>query len=139
MVRKPTTLVVTGLAFLFLFAVILGTRWQFPWAEQYPTESGNPVVASIGTRSITLHEIEQSAAMAIYQTDQQRSQLLHQALQHLIDEELLKAEASRKGVMVSQLVADASQSESIARLANLPAPVKRLNPSKAQSNGATET
>jgi len=139
MIRKPITLVVTGLIFLFLFAVILGTRWQFPWPERYPTESGNRVVASIGTRSITLHEIEQSVALAVYQADQQRSQLLHEALQHLIDEELLKTEASRKGVTVSQLVADASQSESIARLANLPAPVKRLNPSKAQSNVATET
>ena len=139
MIRKPITLVVTGLIFLFLFAVILGTRWQFPWPERYPTESGNRVVASIGTRSITLHEIEQSVALAVYQADQHRSQLLHEALQHLIDEELLKTEASRKGVTVSQLVADASQSESIARLANLPAPVKRLNPSKAQSNVATET
>ena len=139
MIRKPITLVVTGLIFLFLFAVILETRWQFPWPERYPTESGNRVVASIGTRSVTLHEIEQSVALAVYQADQQRSQLLHEALQHLIDEELLKTEASRKGVTVTQLVADASQSESIARLANLPAPVKRLNPSKAQSNVATET
>ena len=138
MIRKPITLVVTGLIFLFLFAVILGTRWQFPWPERYPSESGNRVVASIVTRSITQHEIEQSVALAVYQADQQRSQLLHEALQHLIDEELLKTEASRKGVTVSQLVADASQSESIARLANLPAPVKRLNPRKAQSNVATE-
>ena len=35
---------------------------------------------------------------------------------------------------VSQLLADASQSESVARLANLPAPVKRLSPSTTQDS-----
>jgi protein-disulfide isomerase len=139
MIPKPTTVVVTGLALLFLFAVILGTRWDLQRPEQYPTEPGNTVVASIGTRSITLHEVEQAVALPLYQADQQRSRLLHQALQHLIDEELLKTEASRKGVTVSQLVADASQSESIARLADLPAPVKQLSPNKAGSGVGLET
>jgi len=138
MIRKPAQ-VVTGLAILFLFAVILETLWQFQWPKQYPTEPRNTVVASIGTRSITLHEIEQAVALPLYQADQQRSELLQQALQRLIDEELLKTEASRKGVTVSQLVANASQSESIARLADLPAPVKQLNSSKARSNVGNET
>ena len=134
----PTTRIVTTLALLFLFAVFLGTLWQFPRHEQDPAESGNVVVASIGTHSITLREVEQTVALPLYQADQQRSQLLHQALQQLIDEELLKTEASRKGVTVSQLVADASQSESIARLADLPAPVKQLSPGKARGSVGLE-
>ena len=130
----PTTRIVTALALLVLFTVFLGTLWQFARHEQDPVESENRAVASIGTRSITLREIEQTVALPLYQADQQRSQLLHQALQQLIDEELLKTEASRKGVTVSQLVADASQSEAITRLANLPGPVKQLSPGKARSS-----
>jgi len=52
----------------------------------------------------------------------------------------MAAEASRKGVSVSQLLAEASQSESVARIANLPAPVKRLSPGTTQdspSHGAS--
>ncbi|MEP6960310.1 MAG: DsbA family protein [Nitrospirota bacterium] len=138
MTSKPTARTLIVLSFLILLAVILSTRWPFPRHEQDPTESGNRVVASIGTRSITLREIEQTVALPLYQADQQRNQLLHQALQQLIDEELLKTEASRKGVTVSQLVADASQSEAIARLANLPAPVKQLSPGKARGGVALE-
>lgn len=130
----PTTRILTALGLVVLFAMIWGIRWQLPWHEQDPTESGTRVVASVGTRSITLREIEQTVALPLYQADQQRSQLLHQALQQLIDEELLKAEASTKGVSVAQLLANASQSEAIARLANLPAPVRQLSPGKAQSS-----
>src|SRR5262249_59574247 len=57
-----------------------------------------------------------------------------QAHKKKIEEILLEAEASRKGVSVSQLLAEASQSETIARLANLPAPVKRLKPDTTQDN-----
>ncbi|MGH7220076.1 MAG: thioredoxin domain-containing protein [Nitrospiraceae bacterium] len=138
MTSKPAARTLIALGFLILLAVILSTRWQFPRYEQDPAESGNRVVASIGTRSITLREVEQAVALPLYQADQQRNQLLHQALQQLIDEELLKTEASRKGVTVSQLVADASQSESISRLANLPAPVKQLSPGKARGSVGLE-
>ena len=58
MITIPTTRIVTALALLVLFAVFLGTRWQFPRHEQDPAESKNMVVASVGTRSITLREIE---------------------------------------------------------------------------------
>ena len=126
MSSKATSQTLVVLGVLIVLGVILGTRWPFPRHEQDPAESGNRVIASIGTRSITLQEVEQTVALALYQSDQQRHQLLQQALQQLIDEELLKTEASRKGVTVSQLVADASQSESIARIANLPAPVKQM-------------
>ena len=122
------------LSFLILLAAILSTRWQFPQDELDPAKSRNEVVASIGTRSITLHEVEQTVALSLYQADQQRSQMLHQALQQLIDEELLKNEAFRKGVTVSQLLADASESEAIARLADLPGPVKQLSLGKARSS-----
>jgi len=88
----------------------------------------------VGTRSITLREVERASALPFYQTDQQRSQLLHQALQRKIEETLLVAEASRKGVPVSQLLAEASPSESVARLATLPAPVKRLSPGAKQDS-----
>ena len=134
----PTTRVLTAIGLLVLLAIVLGTSWQLLRYEQSPSESGNKAVATIGSRSITLREVEQAVALPLYQTDQQRSQLLHQALQQLIDEELLKTEASRKGITVSQLLADASQSESIARLANLPAPVKQLSPGKARSSVSLE-
>jgi protein-disulfide isomerase len=58
--------------------------------------------------------------------DSQRHQLLLQAVQKQIDEELLDAEASRQGLTVEELIDHASESESIARMADLPAPVKRV-------------
>ena len=134
----PTTRILTAIGLLVLFAVFFGTRWQFPQHQTELAESGNRAVASIGTRSITLREVEQAVALSLYQVDQQRNQLLHHALQQLIDEELLKTEASRKGVTVSQLLIDASQSESIARLANLPGPVKQVSPGKARSSASLE-
>lgn len=126
------TQILAALSLLVLFGMFLGTRLQVTPPEQDPSEAGKKVVASVGTHSITLREVEQAVALPLFQADQQRSQLLHQALQQLIDEELLKTEASRKGVTVSQLLADASQSESIARIANLPAPVKRIDRGKTQ-------
>ena len=139
MTSKPITRALIALGFLILLGVILITRGQLPRNEQDPAKSGDRVVARIGTRSITLGQVEQSVALSLYQADQQRSQLLHQGLQRLIDEELLETEASRKGVTVSQLVADASQSESIARLANIPAPVKRIERGKAHEDSNLDT
>ena len=128
------TRILAALSLLVLFGMFWGTRLHVTPPEQDSSEAGEKVVASIGSRSITLRQVEQAIALPLFQADQQRSQLLHQALQQLIDEELLKIEASRKGVTVSQLVADASQSDSIARLANLPASVKRLSPAKTESS-----
>lgn len=139
MTSTSTARIVIVLSFLILLAVILGPRLQFPQHEQNTAESGNRIVASIGGRLITLREVEQTVALSLYQADQQRSQLLHQALNKLIDEELLKTEASKKGVTVSQLVADSSQSETIARLADLPAPVKQLTPGKARDSMNVES
>ena len=134
MTAKPIARALIALGFLILLGVILTTQGQLPRNEQATAKSGDRVVARIGTRSITLGQVEQSVALSLYQADQQRSQLLHQGLQRMIDEELLETEASRKGVSVSQLVADASQSESIARLANIPAPVKRIERSNVHKD-----
>jgi hypothetical protein len=122
MTSKAIARALIALGYLILLGVILTTRGQLPRTEQDPAQSGDRVVARIGSRSITMGQVEQSVALPLYQADQQRSKLLYQGLQQLIDEELLETEASRKGVTVSQLVADASQSESIARLANIPTP-----------------
>ena len=118
---------------LSLVALVIGlvsAGWQFRTSEPETAISDDQPVATVGNRSITLREVKQAVALPLYVVDQQRSQLLQQAAQYLIDGELLAAEASRKGISVAQLVEEASQSESIARLANLPAPVKRLNPGR---------
>jgi protein-disulfide isomerase len=132
MTTIPTSRILIALSFLILFIVFVSIRWPFQAYKPEPTKYGNQIVATVGTGSITLREVEQAVALPLYQADQQRSQLLYQALQQLIDDELLKTEASRKGVSVSQLLADASQSQTIARLANLPAPVKQLSRSKTR-------
>ena len=134
MTTIPTSRILTALGLLVLFAGLISIRWPFQAYEPEPTTSGNPVVATVGSRSITLREVEQAAALSLYEADQQRSQLLHQALQRKIEETLLATEASRKGVSVSQLLAEASQSESVARLANLPAPIKRLSPGTTEDS-----
>ena len=130
----PISRLLIVLASLLLIAGLLITAWQFRSNGSEPSNPANPVVATVGTRLITLRDIEQAAALPLYQADQHRSHLLHQALQQKIEETLLEAEASRKGVSVSQLLAEASRSETIARLANLPAPVKRLKPDTTQDN-----
>ena len=127
-----TPRIVIALVFLLVLAGFFHRSFQFLSSGPEPTIS--PVVATVNGRSITLRELEQAAALPLYQIDQQRSQLLQQALQRKIEDTLLEAEASRAGVSVSQLLAEASQSESIARLANLPAPVKRLSPGTTGDN-----
>lgn len=86
------------------------------------------ILAQMEHRAITLREVEQAAALPLYQLDQRRTQLLQQTVQRLIDEELLKAEAGKRGITVAQLQSDASQSATVARLASLPAPVKLIRP-----------
>ena len=134
MTTIPTLRILIALGFLVLFAGLYSIRWSFQSYEREPSTSGNLVVATVGAASITLREVEQAAALPLYQADQQRSQLLHQALQRKIEETLLAAEASQKELSVSQLLAEASQSESVARIANLPGPVKRLSPDTTQDS-----
>lgn len=86
------------------------------------------ILAQVEHRFITLREVEQAAALPLYQLDQQRTHLLQQTVQHLINEELLQAEAGKRGIPVAQLLSDASQSATVARLASLPAPAKLIRP-----------
>ena len=66
--------------------------------------SGSRVIATVGNHAISLREAERRIALPLYQLDQQRSQLLLYAVQQLIDAELLRAEATRSGMTVEQLV-----------------------------------
>lgn len=131
--------ILIALGVFLLLAGLLSAQWQFHGNEPKPAAAANPVVATVGPHVITLREVEQAAALPLFQADQHRSQLLHQALQLKIEETLLEAEASRKGMSVSQLLDEASRSEAIARLANLPAPVKRLNPRSTRDSPAQST
>jgi protein-disulfide isomerase len=80
----------------------------------------------VGNETLTLRDDEQAAALPLYQLDQQREQLLQRALQRKIDDLLLEREASRRGITMTQLLTEASQSESIVKMADIPAPVRRL-------------
>jgi protein-disulfide isomerase len=78
------------------------------------------VVATVGTRSITLAEVEQAVALPLYYLEEQRAKLLKESIQRLIEEELLAAEAARMNVSVPDLIERASRSEEVAKLAGLP-------------------
>lgn len=97
------------------------------------------ILAQVGNRTLTLRDAEQAAALPLYQLDQQRTHLLQQTVQHLIDEELLKTEADKHGTTVPQLLRAASQSPSVARLASLPAPVKRIQPDRPHDRSGDST
>ncbi|WP_455378996.1 thioredoxin domain-containing protein [Petrachloros mirabilis] len=122
--------ILIALCILALLTGLLVARLQYQGGVLAHQESANPVVATIGTRTITLHEVEQAAGIPLFHAKQQQNNLIKETLQQMIDEELLQAEAARSGISVSQILAGASQLESIARLANLPAPVKRANTGK---------
>jgi protein-disulfide isomerase len=117
----------------FIAVLMVGlatTGWHF--FAVTPAPPSDPVVATVGARSISLRDVEQRVPLPLYLLDTQRHQLLQGAVQDLIDETLLEGEAKRKGVSLSQLLEEASESESIARLADLPAPIKRMT-SKGQT------
>ena len=115
---------------ILLSALVIGLvtiGWQFRTSTHESASPDDRILATIENRPITLREVERTVALPLYLLEQQRHQLLQQAVQKLIDERLLEGEASRQGISLSQLLDEASQSEPIARLANLPAPVKRLS------------
>jgi protein-disulfide isomerase len=126
MASMMTSRILLALGCLIAIAAIAGGPLQLTAPTVRPNGSSDAIAATVGTRSITLQEVEQAAALAFYQVDQQRHQLLQHTIQRMIDEELLAAEAKRKNRTVSQLLAEASQIDSIAKLANLPAPVRRV-------------
>jgi len=117
-----------ALAFSIAVLVVSGTTtgWYFGASRLETSRTVDSVVAVVGSRSISLGELERTLSLPLYILETQRHQLLQQAVQRLIDQMLLEAEAARKGVSLEQLLEEASESESIARIANLPAPLKRV-------------
>lgn len=123
----------TAVGFIIAITWLIVTASIFQSSREEPAAS-SAVAATVDGRPITMQEVEQAAAIPLYQLDLQRNQLLHRTLQQKIEEHLLEAEASLKGISVSELLNEATQSESITRLANLPAPVRQLNSDKNQNN-----
>jgi protein-disulfide isomerase len=117
--------------FVLLLGFLLGS-WSHRASMPETAASSETIVATVGIRPITLAALERTLPLPLYMAAQQRQQLLLQGLQRLIDQELLATEASKRSISVSQLLDDASQSESIAKLANLPGPVRRLSTNKTR-------
>lgn len=117
--------IVGGLGCLSMLLFVTGL-FSPPVSVQHPSSSETKpqVVATVGTRSITLAEVEQAVALPLYRVEEQRTKLLHESIQHLIEEELLAAEASRIGITVPDLIKRAGESEAVAKLADLPGPVR---------------
>ena len=98
------------------------------------SETKSQVVGTVGARSITLAEVEQAVALPLYHAEEQRTKLLKESIQHLIEEELLASEAARIGVTVPALIERASKSEAVLKLADLPGPVRLAQqPSQKQA------
>ena len=120
------TIFVTTLLILGLIAVLIavaGGRFNLQPAGGAPDDR---IAATVGGRSISMRQVESAVSLPLYVLEQQRHQLLLQAVQRQIDEQLIQEEASRKGLTVSELIDHASRSESISRMANLPGPVKHV-------------
>src|SRR5688500_17289889 len=102
-----------SLAFVIGLGGVFIAIWPYRASVPETAMSPDPVVATVGTRTITLQALERSLALPLYMADLQRRQMLQQGIQHKIDEELLTAEATKRDISVSQLLDEASQSESI--------------------------
>jgi protein-disulfide isomerase len=64
----------------------------------------DPVVARVGARAITDSELESAAARRLIEVKTREHELKRQALEEIVDAELLKQEAARRGVTVDALV-----------------------------------
>ncbi|UVT20567.1 MAG: DsbA family protein [Nitrospira sp.] len=118
--------IVGGIGGLSILLFITGHfNSTVPFQKPSVSKDRAQVVATIGTRSITLTEIEQAVALPLYQVEAQRAKLLNESVQHLIEEELLAAEAARVGISIPVLIEEAGESETIVKLANLPGPIRR--------------
>jgi len=117
--------IVAGIGALFFLLFIASTS-RHTTAKQQSSVSDmqTQVVATVGRRPITLAEVEQTVALSLYQLEEQRTKLLRESTQHLIEEELLAAEAARVGVTVSDLIERAGESETVAKLAGFPGPIR---------------
>jgi hypothetical protein len=113
--------IVAGLGGLF-FLVFITITSSHMTSQQHPSgaETETQAVATAGTRYIKVAEVEQAVALSLYQVEEQRTKLLRESTQHLIEEELLATEAARVGVTVPELIESAHGSEAVAKLAGLP-------------------
>ncbi|MDF0675610.1 MAG: thioredoxin domain-containing protein [Nitrospira sp.] len=116
---------------LLLFMTVPFRPTVPPWQPSV-SETNSQVVATVGTRSITLAEVEQTVALPLYQVEEQRTKLLLESTQHLIEEELLATEAARVGITVPELIERANKSETVARVADLPRPIRQEGKSSQQ-------
>ena len=117
--------IVVGIgALLFLLFIASISRHTTAKQQSSASDRHTQVVATVGTRPITLTEVEQTVALSLYQLEEQRTKLLRESTQHLIEEELLAAEAARVGVTVSDLIERAGESETVAKLAGFPGPIR---------------
>lgn len=73
-------------------------------AAAKPGDDKSEIVAEVAGKPITQAELEQSVAPQLQQIDNQRRQLLEQALGNLVEEKLLEAEAAARGVTKDDLV-----------------------------------
>jgi protein-disulfide isomerase len=114
-----------GIGALFLLLFIASTSRHTTAKQQSSTsDTHTQVVATVGMRPITLAEVEQAAALSLYQLEEQRTKLLRESTQLLIEEELLTAEAARVGVTIPDLIERAGESEAVAKLAGFPGPIR---------------
>lgn len=135
-VVKTTSIagIIGGLGGLSILLFIAGPFSSTSSRHPSVSETQAQVVATVGTRSITLAEVEQAVALPLYQVEEQRTKLLNESIQRLIEEELLAAEAARRGVTVPDLIERASESDEVAKLASLPGPLSRAKqPSPKQT------
>ncbi|WP_455243587.1 thioredoxin domain-containing protein [Petrachloros mirabilis] len=124
-IRTTLRLAGVGLVTAFLATATLLASQTQPGSGSAPVSSST-VVATVGSHTITLHDVEQAAALPLYQVDQQRDQLLQRTLQRKIEDVLLEQEASRQHITVSELLKKASKSETIMKMADMPAAVRRV-------------
>jgi protein-disulfide isomerase len=69
-----------------------------------PSPASSDVVARVGTRTITAAEVDAAAARRLIDVNTRAHAVKRQALQDLIDAELLRLEAARRGVTVEALL-----------------------------------
>jgi protein-disulfide isomerase len=73
-------------------------------AGEKAAEGKGEIVAEVGGKPITLADLEASVAPQLAQIERQRQQLLEQALNRLVEEKLIEAEAAARGVAKEALI-----------------------------------
>jgi len=68
-------------------------------------KGGDEVVAEVGGKPVTLADLEKALAPQLSAIDHQRRKILEDGIQDVVEDKLLEAEASARGVTVQQLLA----------------------------------